>query len=639
VCRVVGLIDFRKTRGLDSGDLEVLSKMRDAMYRGGPDGYGSFVDGCLGLGHRRLAIIDLSPSGAQPMESGKWAISFNGEIYNFLEIKKRLQAQGYSFRTNSDTEVIIKAFDSWGEGALQTFRGMFAFALWNKETRTLLLCRDRCGVKPLYWYLKDGLFLFASEIKAFHQHPSFDKSLDHSVLPHYLQKGYLRCGDSIYTHVKTLPPGSILQINESAGTSISRYWKAEDVFEKAATDKRSEGDIVEELENVLTESFRLRMVADVDVGVFLSGGIDSSLVTALIQKGRSQPLRTFTIGFEDRDFDESHVASEIARTLGTDHTAMLCTEDDFKGVIPLLADIYDEPFGDSSAIPTYLLSQLARANVKVALSGDGGDELFGGYIKYDYYRHLSKLLAIPLSVRKLLYTLTRGINPAFIEHMASTMKMGSLSQMDNKYLKFQLTLLSKDLDDLFDSTSSYVDGFYLEQLLGPWEARMDSVHPNYPGRSIGYLGLKDLRSYLPDDILTKVDRASMYVGLEAREPFLDPRVIEFAFALPDKMKVPGHGESKYLLRKILSKYVSPKLIKRPKQGFTVPIAKWLKGVLKSELIAMENDKEFYETFRLSQRVCSLAVSSFLASEHRFNPHFIWFIFSLYKWYNNWIRQR
>lgn len=632
MCRITGGVDFA-SRTISE---EILIAMRDSLSAGGPDSAGIFIEGPVSLAHRRLSIIDLSASGFQPMIWEKWVITFNGEIYNFQEVKDQLLTKGYNFSTKTDTEVVIKAFDCWGKDAVNKFRGMFVFALWNKIEQKLILCRDRLGVKPLYWYFKDNLFLFASELKAFHQHPLFDKTLDLTGLPHYLQKGYFHEEDCIYKYVKKLLPGSFLEIDSNKQIEITRFWDVQKIYENAVIDQRPENEITEELESVLTAAFKLRMVADVEVGIFLSGGVDSSLVTALLQKDNSRQLQTFTIGFKDKQFNEAEVAYEVSKQLGTNHSVLYCTEDEFKQVIPELPEIYDEPFGDSSAIPTYLVSKLAVKNVKVALSGDGGDELFGGYSKYKFARNSSWMLPIPYSFRKILYNLSYAVNPSTVEKIAANLRMNAYTQIGSKYLKFQQTLLARDTEDFFNKSSSYITDAGLGKLTGSELLLNDTTGKQAPENLLNFLGMKDMLSYLPGDILTKVDRASMRVALEAREPFLDPEIINFAFTIPNHLKISAKGESKYILKKILSKYISPELITRPKQGFSVPIAKWLKGFLKDELIALQNDDQFFETFQLDQKYFVVILQSFFSSENKYNPHFIWFVYSLFRWYKKWI---
>lgn len=632
MCRITGGITFSG----DNFTEEVLIRMRDRLSAGGPDSFGVFLEDNIRLAHRRLSILDLSPSGLQPMIWNEWVISYNGEIYNFTDLKDELIKEGIVFDTKTDTEVIIKAFATWGEDAVNRFRGMFAFALWNKLSQELILCRDRLGVKPLYWYFKDDLFLFASEIKSFHEHPDFDKSLDLRGLPHYFQKGFFHENDCIYKYVKKVPPGSFLKVNISKKIQFSKYWNVENIYENSFIDPRPKNEIMDDLEIVLKESFKLRMVADVEVGVFLSGGVDSSLVTALLQADNPSSLQTFTIGFDDERFNEAKVAEEVSRQLGTNHTTLYCTEKEFQQVIPELSEIYDEPFGDSSAIPTYLVSKLARKSVKVALSGDGGDELFGGYSKYKFAKHSGSFLGIPYTLRKLLYKGSFFVDPSTVEKLAETFKFNSYSQVGSKYHKFQQTILSRNLEDFFYKSSSYLDDESLNKLIIFPVLSDKSFLNNKPDNLLNFLGKEDMISYLPGDILTKVDRASMHVALETREPFLDPQVIKIAFTLPEHLKISKTGESKYILKEILKKYISPELVTRPKQGFTVPIEKWLKGFLKEDLILIQNDSRFFEVFKLNQGFFNEILKSFFAGSNKYNPHFIWFVYCLFVWYKKWL---
>jgi asparagine synthase (glutamine-hydrolysing) len=636
MCRIVGLIDNQKYGGLNNSDKEILSAMRDAMSKGGPDGAGIYIDRNLGLGHRRLAIIDLSDAGIQPLQFDNWIISFNGEIYNYEEVKKELLSAGYVFSTGTDTEVIVKSIDCWGPHAVNKFHGMFAFALWNKQTETLLLCRDRLGVKPLYWYLKDGLLMFASEVKAFHQHPDFDKKIDIDAVPHYLQKGYIHPSRSIFAYVKQVKPGTFLRVDKGLVISEERYWSIEESYAAAKTDNRSEDEITEELEKVLSESFKFRMVSDVPVGIFLSGGIDSSLVAALLQKDAAIPIQTFTIGFEDAAFDESEVAERVAAVLGTNHKTYYCSEEDFKEIIPLLPTIYDEPFGDSSAIPTIIVSRMARQKVKVVLSGDGGDELFGGYSKYHFSTYSPYILSTPLFIRNLVYKLSYKISPQNIESFARKIGINSYSQIGNKYHKFRQTLLAGSVDDLFEISSSYLSKEELSQLTNKPPAKDYAKKSIDSDRMITYLGMKDMHSYLPGDILTKVDRASMSVGLEAREPFLDQHVIEFSMTIPDIFKYDKKGKGKYLLKRILKKYLPAEIIDRPKQGFSIPTEQWMKSILLDNILAIKSDSDFFQKFNLNKAVCNSFIDSFFNNKNRINPQEIWFIYCLFQWYKKWL---
>ena len=636
MCRIVGLIDSRNKEGLNADIKAILEKMCDTMSAGGPDGSGICINGNIGFGHRRLAIIDLSNAGAQPMEFGKWVITFNGEIYNYQELKNDLIANGYQFVTHTDTEVIVKSIDFWGLKAIDRFRGMFAFALWNKEDQKLFLVRDRLGVKPLYYYLKDGLFFFASELKAFHSHPDFDKEIDLNSIPHFLQKGYIHPKQCIFKYVRKVKPGSVIKLDQDLNISEEIYWDVEDRCRNSTIDGRDYDAITEDLEDVLTESFQYRMVSDVPVGIFLSGGIDSALLVTLLQRNNSSPVRTFTIGFEDSRYNESVSAREVADILGTNHTAYQCSENDFKSIIPTLSEIYDEPFGDSSSIPTILVSQLARNQVKVVLSGDGGDELFGGYSKYHFSRHSSLILNTPIALRKMLYKASFLLSPNQIERLAARIGMSRYSQIGGKYFKFQNVLLADSFDDFFEKSSSYLLDEQLTKLTRQSTYKDNTKISGSEGRLITYLGVKDMVSYLPGDILTKVDRASMSVGLEAREPFLDQNIVDFALRIEDKFKFDKNEKGKFLLKKILKKYIPATIVDRPKQGFSIPIEKWMKSILYNDLVELVDDSSFFERFQLDQEVCKEYFRSFHNDENRINPNEIWFIYCLHQWYKRWL---
>lgn len=632
MCRITGFFDLSE----NVTTAEMLVKMRDTLAAGGPDSEGIFMDETIGLAHRRLSIIDLSSGGFQPMIVGKWVITYNGEVYNYQEIKDELLSLGRQFNTKSDTEVIVRAIETWGSEAVNKFRGMFSFALWNTEHKKLSLYRDRLGVKPLYWYHKDGLFLFASELKAFHEHPAFDKTIDLSCLPHYFQKGYIHPTNCIYKYAHQVPPGSFLEIDMTGVVKVERYWDIKEIYYASEVDVRSEEEILDELEAKLLESFKLRMVSDVEVGVFLSGGIDSSLVTALLQKDQKRKLKTFTIGFNEKKFDEAELANLVAKELGTDHTSYICTEDDVKNVLPHLSYMYDEPFGDSSSIPTYLVASLARKSVKVALSGDGGDELFGGYSKYRFVKHAKVLLRIPFPIRLMINKITYLFSPKLIDWMSRRFGFVSYTQIGDKYKKFQETLLARSLDDFMNKSSSYISDENLKKFIGNDKLHIKSDGIENKGEVISFFGAKDMLSYLPGDILTKVDRATMYVALESREPFLDPDLISFSFKLPDHLKITKDIHSKYLLRKILFKYIRPDLVNRPKQGFTVPIEDWLNGFLKEEVLQISRDTDFFNKFQLKQSFFEKVLKSFYNGDNKYNPHFIWFVYTFYNWYKRWI---
>lgn len=632
MCRIVGGVNFNSEEFSQS----TLSAMTDSLINGGPDGGGTLVNRNVGFGHRRLSIIDLSDYASQPMETDKWIITFNGEIYNYKEIKKTLQELGISFKSNSDTEVIIEAFDYWGKDAVTRFRGMFAFAIFNKQNRVLTLCRDRFGVKPLYIYNKNKLLLFSSEIRAFHQHEKFDKSLDLSGLPHFFQKGYFHTDSCIFKYVTKLNPGTFLDVLPSGELNYTQYWNAKDLYSKSPQ-KKPLKELLNDLESQLIKSFKLRLVSDVEVGIFLSGGIDSSLVTALLQKESSKPIRTYTIGFKDEMFNEANIASEIASQIGTKHSVLYCDSQDFIKTIAILPEIYDEPFGDSSAIPTYLVSKFARNEVKVVLSGDGGDELFGGYAKYIFAIRAKWILKTPYFIRHLFYKLLLLIKPNHINIIAKLPGFKKHKQLANRFYKFREVLLSRNIDDFLERSSNFLSANDVNIFTGKKsKSHSINIKPK-KDQNMSYFGLKDVERYLPNDILTKVDRSSMFVGLEAREPFLDPELIEFALKLTDNFKYDKNLGGKYLLRKILAKHVDISLLNRPKQGFTIPLEDWLKGLLKKEIFDIENDIEFFKTFELDRTFYGMVIRSFYNNKGKYNPYFIWFVFCLYNWQKRWLK--
>ncbi|MEM3227304.1 MAG: asparagine synthase (glutamine-hydrolyzing), partial [Thermoplasmata archaeon] len=443
MCRIVGFLDFSNKNNYN---LErVITSMRDTLIYGGPDDAGNFIDQSnnLALGHRRLSIIDLSITGHQPMEFDNYVIVYNGEIYNFIDIKKELEALGYKFYSTSDTEVILKAFHRWGFKSVDKFRGMFAFAIWDKKDHKLILCRDRVGVKPLYYYYNNDLFMFASELKAFHMHPKFIKNISFEALSLYLQYGYITAPYSIFENTYKLEPGQFLVLDGKGKIEKFNYWNVDSFFKNPLGD--SEESITQELELILEESFKLRLVSDVPIGVFLSGGIDSSTVAALLQKNMSEKLKTFTIGFYEKDYNEANYAKKIANYLGTDHTEVYITAKEAFDVISKIPEIYDEPFGDSSAIPTYLVSKLAKSKVKVSLSADGGDEQFCGYTRYWAVGNTIKIIN-KFKLMSILSTITTLINPevAFRIYKVFMPLLPKWNNFRDKYIKLRAVLKNKD---------------------------------------------------------------------------------------------------------------------------------------------------------------------------------------------------
>jgi asparagine synthase (glutamine-hydrolysing) len=638
MCRITGFWDlsYKQTYPLQ----DTLISMRDSLEHGGPDSAGEYINSelALGLGHRRLSILDLSLAGQQPMFLEEWIIVFNGEIYNFVAIRKKLELEGCQFETGTDTEVILKAFKVWGKKMVHEFRGFFAFAIFNQATETLTLCRDRIGVKPMYWYWKDGLFLFASELKAFHEHPKFDKTINQQAVSLYLQQGYIPYPHCIFQHAHKLPAGSYLELDSKQQIKIEKYWDVQDVYANSSLSTASEADLEAELEEVLTESFELRMVADVPVGAFLSGGIDSSIVTALLQKKQGRQLKTFTIGFHDKEYNEAKHAKAVAQHLGTEHHELYCSEQDFEEVIPLLPEMYDEPFGDSSGIPTYLVSKMAREHVTVGLSSDGGDEIFGGYTKYEVTQNFyPKIKRMPSFVRSILKGGSAFVNPLWLERNSSKLPvLKNYKNISNKFPKLVNALGAKDTLDFFNISSTYIAQKDLKRLHKPYQNRYETKLNIADQRLISYLGMVDIDTYLEGDIMTKVDRATMAVALEGRDPFLDHKIIEFAMQLPDDLKIKGK-DTKYLLRKILYKHVPKELIERPKQGFSIPIQKWLLSSLKEPLLRIKRDQDFFNTFQLESKEVQRIIDNFVQQRAYINPHFIWFLYTLHQWYNRWIK--
>ena len=634
MCRIGGILSNNLNE-------ELLINFRDTMSHGGPNGSGIYIcqEDNIGIVHRRLAIIDLSTGGNQPMHFKEFVISFNGEIYNFNIIRNELINLGYEFETHSDTEVILKAFDKWGYDSVNHFRGMFAFAIWNKNTKKLLLCRDRFGVKPLYYYFKDDLFMFSSELKAFHVHPLFDKSISSESVSLYLQTGYIRSPFCIFKYAKKLLPGSFLEVDKNLNISLWKYWDIRQKYLDAVPLIDSDNGFIKEGERILRESFQLRMVSDVPVGMFLSGGIDSSLVKALLQSEASLPLNTFTIGFENEQFNEAKYAKEIANHLGTNHNELYCTEKHFEETINYLPDFYDEPFGDSSAIPTYLVSNLAREKVTVSLSADAGDEIFAGYNRYYFIDKLyPKISKWPMFGRKMVSKLIDESNIYVISKLVENLPLPTRykKNIDARLPKLSEFLKAETkLDFLYASTlfitPKLLKGIHNTNCISKVFDKDLILKDNLNFSAFCVL---DMESYLEGDILAKVDRATMRVGLEGREPFLDHKIVEFALSLPDNLKL-RNGETKWLLRQILYKYVPKDLIERPKMGFGIPLDKWLSSILRDDLNQMVSDKNFFLTFELNQHEISTQVEKYL-NNSGFSSHFIWYLYCLHKWYKKWM---
>jgi asparagine synthase (glutamine-hydrolysing) len=630
MCRIAGLIDKNISES-------VLIQMRDTLTHGGPDDAGIFIDNenNLGLSQRRLSIIDLSSGGHQPMEWKHWVIVYNGEIYNYKEVRDKLKINGYVFTSDSDTEVILKAFEFWGYDCVNEFRGMFAFAIWDRTRKKLLLCRDRVGVKPLYWYFDNQIFLFASELKALMIHPGFKKKINSSSVSLYLQTGYIKSPFSIFESTFKLEPGSFLEVDTNFNIRKWKYWDLRSIYSSSNTLQGDEKKLINECENILTESFFLRMVADVPVGMFLSGGIDSSIVTALLQVNSKRALNTFTIGFDNQKFDESKYANAIARHLNTNHTELICKEKDFEEVIAFLPDMFDEPFGDSSAIPTYIVSKLAKQKVTVSLSADGGDEIFTGYNRYLFAnKYSNKLDYFPDLFKNVLGTTLERIPYKYLKTITEISDTTKDLRLDARISKLVEILKSKNIIDFLYASTTSITKEELSKVYGIDEAIFNKEIQLFDDRKFASFCVLDMESYLEGDILAKVDRATMRVALEGREPFLDHKIIEFAIQLPDKFKI-RNGKSKWILRQILNRYVPEKLIDRPKMGFGIPLDQWLHTILRDVLVEIMKDKEFYNYFSLDYDYTSNLVRAYINGKYN-KPYFIWYIFCLHQWYKRWI---
>jgi asparagine synthase (glutamine-hydrolysing) len=604
MCGIAGILPSPNSRIGDLGEL--IAAMTAALRRRGPDAQRVWVDDGIALGHRRLAIVDLSDAGIQPMHSacGRFVIVFNGEIYNHQEMRRTLDADGKNrpWRGHSDTETLLAAIVQWGlSGALTRASGMFALALWDRETRQLQLARDRMGEKPLYWGWCGEDFVFASELKALRHHPAFPRQVCRDALALYLQFCYVPAPRSIHSEIFKLEPGCILRIDgcppfvaprkplrpgDTYGSlAISRYWSLADVTDEGRRAQfTSEQDAINEIEAELKAAVSSQMVADVPLGAFLSGGIDSSLIVSLMQTQSSRPVKTFTVGFQDPSFNEAPFAAAVAKHLGTDHTEVLLTERDALDVIPKLPELYDEPFADSSQIATHLVSRIARTEVTVALSGDGGDELFGGYNRYFWGPRIwSRLAWMPLKARRALgYAISTVPVAAWDKVGGMLPEPLATTRTGDKAHKLASRL--RDVvkqDDLYRSLVSEWKATELIPGLGrDPDSVLDDPMPGSLGDDpVGRMMFQDMRSYLPDDILCKVDRAAMGVSLETRVPFLDRDVVASAARLPAEMKI-RDGRGKLILRNILYRHVPQQLIERPKAGFGVPIGHWLRGPLK-----------------------------------------------------------
>lgn len=643
MCGIAGFLD-RTRNGASAGD--ILRRMARALTHRGPDDEGFWVDpeSGIALAHRRLAIVDLSPAGHQPMFSpdGRLAIIFNGEIYNHAAIRAELDLEApQNWRGHSDTEVLLAAIGHWGvKIALERCVGMFAIALWDRKERKLTLARDRVGEKPLYYGWIGSSFAFASELKALRTHPAWSGHIDRSSLALMMRHGYVPAPYTIFQGIHKIKPGQILVLEEGAQEPhVENYWSAYAVAERgrAAPFDGTREEAVDKLDALLRQSLSGQMLADVPLGAFLSGGIDSSTVVALMQSMSAQPIRTFTIGFDVSGYNEAEHAKNIANYLGTDHTELYVTESEAREVIPKLPSIYCEPFSDPSQIPTYLVSQLARQKVTVALSGDAGDELFSGYNRYSLADQLwGKLSSIPLGLRQAAAQLATAISPAAYDRLVGPLtrlmphhqrhdRIGdkihkaadllSLRTLDEVYLR--LCSQWKNPEDLV------IDGKEHPTMLSRLEALPDLAGP------VERMMYADLVSYLPDDILVKVDRAAMAMSLETRVPLLDHRIVEFASSLPLSVSR-AEGQTKWPLRQLLYRHVPQDLVDRPKMGFGAPIDRWLRGALRDWAEDLLNESRLRREGYFHPDTVRQCWKEHL-SGHRNNQYMIWNVLMFQAW--------
>lgn len=611
MCGIAGFIDERS-------DLQDLQQMTRRLSNRGPDDEGYFFQSPVGLGHRRLSIIDLTEGGHQPMHFENLVIVFNGEIYNYKEVRKELETLGYNFLSSSDTEVVLKAFHRWKEKAVERFIGMFAFAIFDKQGQEMWLFRDRVGVKPLYYMDAGSRFAFASELKAFRSYLSTDErsQLDMEAMSAFFRLGYVSNNRSILKCVRKLPAGHYLRFRNAVVT-IAPYWTVHFEEDRSMLN-RKEDDILDELEELVISAFRYRMVADVPVGVFLSAGIDSSLVAAVLSRHHGS-IHTFTVGFREKGFDESADARRIAEFLRTEHTDAILEADKGQEILSRFYEIYDEPHGDNSCVPTTFVSQLARANgVKVVLSADGGDELFGGYTRYHNYagqwkRHQQ---------RGNLLNAAAGAGLSLLQGMVPVDKA-------YQYNRFGSIIKQKDFAGFYQSILRPNSDRELQRLVPGYNAGLDKIESIEP---LNQMMEWDFHHYMVDNNLVKVDRATMYNSIEGREPFLDHRLIEFAARLPLQYKING-DITKYLLKKLLGRYLPKELYDLPKRGFAAPLKIWLRNNYEKDIAQLFHPDNFDNPYLQKNEV--LKFIKRYQDKKPVNLVTLWYLYSFQKWTTQW----
>ena len=632
-----------QSKGTTAQIEQLANAMGEALAYRGPDDHGVWSDAEVGIAfaHRRLSIVDLSPAGHQPMISadGRYVIAYNGEVYNHQILRSELESRGVGFRGHSDTEVMVEAFAAFGiETTVRQLIGMFTIAVWDQRDRTLSLIRDRLGIKPVYWAKFGGLFLFGSELKALRAHPGWTARINRNAVASFMRHNYVPAPHSIYEGVHKLEPGSILTLPWRKEPHISRFWDAKSVAHAglASPIRANDVELTDRLEALLKDAISRRMIADVPVGAFLSGGIDSSLVVSLMQAANLGRVRTFSIGFDIPGFNEAPYAAAVARHLGTQHTELTVTAEEARDVIPRLPEMFDEPFADPSQIPTYLLSAMTREHVSVALSGDGGDELFAGYNRYQLASRMWRGLSLlPRQFRKGIAASIVSISPDCWSRLLSILPSSVRpSEVGDKVHKLAAVLGLPDSSAVYRRLVTHwepgnvmVGGEEYKGIL--WDKDLVREIPGFLER----MQLMDLVTYLPDDILTKVDRASMAVALEARVPLLDHRVVEFAWQLPRAARIRG-GTSKWLLRQVLDRYVPKHLIDRPKMGFGIPLGEWLRGPLRDWAETFLDERRLREANLLDAMQVRRYWKEHLDGRRNWQ-YLIWDVLMLETWRERW----
>lgn len=638
MCGIAGVATWRPERELG----EQVERMIAPLVHRGPDDHGVWIDGeCgIGLGHRRLSILDLSPQGHQPMAStsGRYVIAYNGEIYNFAQIRDELSAEGKApqWRGHSDTEILLAAFDAWGvEAALQKTVGMFAIALWDREARTLTLARDRIGEKPLYYGIIRGRFLFGSELKAIRAVAGGDLQVDRDALAEFMRFGYIPSPKSIYAGIAKLAPGHVLTVRSASDIGMPHpYWSLDTPEQeqlRARFASCGDEELTDLVHNRLRDAIGLQMVSDVPLGAFLSGGVDSSAVVALMQSQSAKRIRTYTIGFHEGMFDEAPYAKAVAQHLGTEHTELYVTAKDAAEVIPELPMIYDEPFADSSQIPTTLVSRLTRQHVTVSLSGDGGDELFAGYPRYQLTAALwQRVNGQPMGVRRAAASILQSFSAQGWDRVLGFLPASQRQRINGRRVhRLAQLMVSRSIGEMYVRLMSQ---WQPEEGLVLGTTRRDFPLVNWSQKDDPIEAMRrwDVGQYLPDDLLVKVDRASMSASLESRAPLLDHRVVELAFALPQRMLV-RDGVGKWVLRGVLDRYVPRELIERPKAGFSIPLGDWLRGPLRDWAETLLNVEKLSGQGFLDAEKVSVMWRQHLSSSYD-RSTYLWNVLMFQAWY-------